>query len=65
MHLFFLTMATNSETVITIGEDLLAQYPDVFGDSFRRNREEIERLTTVRSKYLCNRLAGYVTRNCE
>lgn len=56
-------MTVNAETVIGIGEDLLRQYPEAFGDDFRTNERAVQQLTDVRSKYVRNRVAGYVTRN--
>jgi small subunit ribosomal protein S17e len=55
-------MTADSEDIISIGDDLLDQYPDAFGDDFEANKRTVERLTQLRSKHLRNRIAGYVTR---
>jgi small subunit ribosomal protein S17e len=57
-------MTADAEDVISIGDDLLDQYPDAFGTDFEANKHTVERLTQVRSKHLRNRIAGYVTRQC-
>jgi small subunit ribosomal protein S17e len=41
---------------------LLRQYPNEFGTDFNANKEKIEKLSTVQTKEMRNRLAGYVTR---
>lgn len=58
-------MTVDSEDIISIGDDLLERYPESFSDDFEENKRNVEQLTAVRSKYVRNRIAGYVTRRCQ
>jgi len=40
---------------------LLEQYPESFNTEFETNKESVETLTTVESKGVRNRIAGYIT----
>jgi len=44
------------------GKLLLERYPEAFGDDFEHNKDAVRELTTVESKGVRNRIAGYVTR---
>lgn len=55
-------MTVDSEDVISIGDDLLERHPSRFGSDFEENKREVQRLTEMRSRYVRNRIAGYVTR---
>nr|WP_137285654.1 30S ribosomal protein S17e [Halorussus salinisoli] len=58
-------MPIDSDNIISIGNELLQRYPDTFSDDFEQNKREVERLTDLRSKHIRNRVAGYITRNCQ
>lgn len=58
-------MPIDSDNIIGIGDELLQRYPDAFSGDFERNKREVERLTDLRSKHIRNRVAGYITRNCQ
>jgi small subunit ribosomal protein S17e len=55
-------MAIKPKYVKQLGNRLLEQYPDAFNTEFETNKESVEKLTTVESKGVRNRIAGYVTR---
>jgi small subunit ribosomal protein S17e len=55
-------MAIKPKYVKQLGNRLLEQYPDAFNTDFETNKESVEKLTTVESKGVRNRIAGYVTR---
>lgn len=54
-------MPIKPDYVKKTGELLLERYPEVFTDDFDRNKEAVTQLTTVESKGVRNRIAGYVT----
>ncbi len=58
-------MAVDAEDVIAIGEDLLERYPGAFSGEFERNRRKVEEFTNLRSRHVCNRVAGYITRQYD
>lgn len=58
-------MAVDAEDVIAIGEDLLERYPGAFSEEFERNRRKVEEFTDLRSRHVCNRVAGYITRQYD
>lgn len=56
-------MGSIRQTYIKSSADaLLRQYPDEFGADFEENKDKVEKLASVQTKELRNRLAGYVTR---
>lgn len=56
-------MAVDSKDIISIGDELLERYPDEFIQDYEQNRQAVEALTDLRSRRVCNRVAGYITRN--
>ncbi len=50
------------ELVKRTAEELVEMYPDRFGTDFEGNKKLVESLTTVSSKRLRNRIAGYISR---
>lgn len=59
------SMAVDAEDVIEIGDDLLERYPDAFTGDFERNRHRVQQLAELRSRHVCNRVAGYITRQYD
>ncbi|MFD1569449.1 30S ribosomal protein S17e [Halorubrum sp. SD626R] len=55
-------MAIKPKYIKQLGNVLLEQYPDSFNTDFETNKESVTALTTVESKGVRNRIAGYVTR---
>ncbi|MFA9517826.1 30S ribosomal protein S17e [Halopenitus sp. H-Gu1] len=55
-------MAIKPKYIKQLGNVLLEQYPDSFNTDFETNKESVQTLTTVESKGVRNRIAGYVTR---
>lgn len=45
-----------------IALDLVDKYPDAFTDDFDNNKELVDRLTSIESKIMRNRIAGYISR---
>jgi len=43
-----------------IGEELLEQHPDEFTEDFGQNKKKVDEYTTVQSKSLRNKIAGYI-----
>jgi small subunit ribosomal protein S17e len=41
-------------------EELVEQYPDDFSEDFAENKKKVNELTTVQTKPLRNKIAGYV-----
>ncbi|MDZ5810442.1 30S ribosomal protein S17e [Halorubrum sp. AD140] len=54
-------MAIKPKYIKQLGNVLLEQYPDSFNTDFETNKESVTALTTVESKGVRNRIAGYVT----
>ena len=54
-------MAIKPKYIKQLGNLLLEQYPDSFNTDFETNKESVTALTTVESKGVRNRIAGYVT----
>lgn len=46
----------------TIALKLINTYPDVFTGDFEENKTLVSQYTTIESKVIRNRVAGYVTR---
>ncbi|MGZ0746446.1 MULTISPECIES: 30S ribosomal protein S17e [unclassified Haloparvum] len=55
-------MAIKPKYIKQLGNALLERYPDSFNTDFETNKESVDKLTTVESKGVRNRIAGYVTR---
>ena len=54
-------MAIKPKYIKQLGKVLLERYPDSFNTDFETNKESVTALTTVESKGVRNRIAGYVT----
>jgi len=44
-----------------IARELVERFPDKFTTDFENNKKLLESLTKISSKYLRNRVAGYIT----
>ncbi|MFC7202323.1 30S ribosomal protein S17e [Haloferax namakaokahaiae] len=55
-------MAIKPKYVKQLGTILLERYPEAFNTDFDTNKESVSQLTTVESKSVRNRIAGYITR---
>jgi len=55
-------MPIKPDYVKKTGNILMERYPEAFNDDFEQNKESVTELTTVESKGVRNRIAGYVTR---
>ena len=55
-------MAIKPKYIKQLGNVLLERYPDSFNTDFETNKESVTALTTVESKGVRNRIAGYITR---
>jgi len=45
-----------------VAKNLMASYPDAFTTDFENNKKKVQELTTVRSKSIRNKIAGYLCR---
>ena len=54
-------MAIKPKYIKQLGNVLLERYPDSFNTDFETNKESVTALTTVESKGVRNRIAGFVT----
>jgi len=54
-------MAIKTKYIKQLGNVLLERYPDSFNTDFETNKDSVTTLTTVESKGVRNRIAGYVT----
>ncbi len=45
-----------------IARKLIETYPNVFTTDFKNNKELVCKYSSIRSKHLRNRVAGYITR---
>lgn len=45
-----------------IANELLKRYPEKFTPNFDENKKLVSELTTIKSKTIRNRVAGYITR---
>ena len=54
-------MAIKPKYIKQLGKVLLDRYPDSFNTDFETNKESVTALTTVESKGVRNRIAGYIT----
>ena len=41
--------------------DLIEKYPTYFNSDFQHNKEQLEKVTTIRDKSMKNYIAGYLT----
>ena len=55
-------MTIDPADVIEIGDSLLERHGDAFGSDFEANKQRVAALTSVESRHLRNRVAGYITR---
>lgn len=55
-------MTIDPNDVIEIGDSLLDRHGDAFGADFEANKQQVAALTSVESRHLRNRIAGYITR---
>jgi small subunit ribosomal protein S17e len=54
-------MPIKPDYVKKTGELLMERYPEAFNSDFDQNKESVQELTTIESKGVRNRIAGYVT----
>ncbi len=45
-----------------IANELLEKYRGEFGKDFQKNKEKVHELSTVESKAIRNKIAGYITK---
>mgnify|MGYP001626148906 CR=1 FL=1 len=45
-----------------LAEELLEQYREKFTNNFEENKKVLNEIAEVKSKYLRNKVAGYITR---
>ena len=45
--------------------ELIGRFPDKFTDDFEENKVLVEKLTTISTKNMRNRIAGYIARIME
>lgn len=55
-------MGIKPERVIELGDSLLGQHRNTFGEDFETNKDLVQQLTDVESQKVRNRVAGYITR---
>ena len=55
-------MAIKPKYIKQLATVLLERYPQAFNTDFETNKENVEKLTTIESKGVRNRVAGYITR---
>ncbi|GAB6880260.1 30S ribosomal protein S17e [Halorubrum gandharaense] len=55
-------MAIKPKYIKQLGNVLLERYPNAFNQDFETNKDSVSTLTTVESKGVRNRIAGYITR---
>lgn len=53
--------AVKSVAIKSLGRALLKEFPDRFTGDLEENKKQVSTLTTVTSKNVRNRVAGYVT----
>ncbi|MFC6754909.1 30S ribosomal protein S17e [Halorubrum tibetense] len=54
-------MAIKPKYIKQLANVLLERYPESFNTDFETNKESVSALTTVESKGVRNRIAGYIT----
>ncbi len=55
-------MGIKPSYIKTVGEELLSIYPDRLTNNFDDNKQAVVEVTSVRSKRVRNRIAGFITR---
>ncbi|XVH31836.1 30S ribosomal protein S17e [Haloferacaceae archaeon DSL9] len=55
-------MAIKPKYIKQLANVLLDEYPQSFNADFDTNKESVSTLTTIESKGVRNRIAGYITR---
>lgn len=55
-------MGIKPSYIKTVGVELLTRYGPRFSNSFDENKQTVTEVTTIESKRVRNRVAGYVTR---
>ncbi len=50
------------DKVRRVSELLVQKYPDLFTGDFAKNKESLGGVVVVRTKFLRNQIAGYITR---
>ncbi|MFB6110098.1 MAG: 30S ribosomal protein S17e [Halodesulfurarchaeum sp.] len=55
-------MGIKPDRIIELGDSLLGQHHNTFGEDFEANKELVQQLTDVESQKVRNRVAGYITR---
>lgn len=55
-------MPIRPDYVKRIATEIIEQYPDAVGHDFEQNKRVVDELTSIRSKTVRNRVAGYITR---
>jgi len=45
-----------------VANELLEKYKEEFGTDFKKNKEKVQELSTVKSKSIRNKIAGYITK---
>jgi len=45
--------------------ELVQRFPDVFSDDFQSNKKFVEQYTSLKSKMVRNRIAGYIAKMME
>ena len=45
-----------------LAKELMRRYPDVFTVDFEENRALVKKMIVTQSKWLCNEVAGHITR---
>ena len=49
-----------TKNIKKIGEQLIEEYPDEFSEDFAENKKKVDVFTTVQTKPLRNKIAGYI-----
>jgi small subunit ribosomal protein S17e len=55
-------MGIKPSYIKSVGVELLTRYGPRFSSSFEENKQTVTEVTTIESKRVRNRVAGYVTR---
>ncbi len=55
-------MGIKPSYIKTVGEELLSTYSDRFTNNFDDNKQSVTDVTSVQSKRVRNRIAGFITR---
>ncbi|ADP77477.1 SSU ribosomal protein S17E [Methanothermus fervidus DSM 2088] len=45
-----------------VAKELIETFPDKFSDNFDENKAVLEEISTVETKHLRNKIAGYITK---